>query len=29
MMYHVLVRNGWQTKAMPCSSLDIARKYAR
>lgn len=29
MRYHVLVRNGWQTKAMPCSNLDIARKYAR
>ena len=29
MRYHVLVRNGWQTKVMPCSNLDIARKYAR
>lgn len=28
MRYHVLVRNGWQTKVMPCSNLDIARKYA-
>lgn len=29
MEYYVLVRNGWQTKAMPCSNLDDARKYAR
>lgn len=27
-MYHVLVRNGWQTKAMPCSNLDEARDFA-
>ena len=29
MRYHVLVRNGWQTKAMPCSNLDEARDFAR
>ena len=28
MRYHVLVRNGWQTKAMPCSNLDEARDFA-
>lgn len=28
MRYHVLVRNGWQTKAMPCSNLDEACDYA-
>ena len=29
MSYNVFVRKGWQTKAMPCSNLDDARKYAR
>ena len=28
MKYHVLVRNGWHTKCITCSNLDIARKYA-
>ena len=28
MRYHVLVRNGWQTKAMPCSNRDEARDFA-
>ena len=28
MRSHVLVRNGWQTKAMPCSNLDEARDFA-
>ena len=28
MRYHVLVRNGCQTKAMPCSNLDEARDFA-
>lgn len=29
MKYHVVVRNGWHTKTMPCCNLDDARKYAR
>lgn len=29
MKYHVLVRNSWQTKVMPCRNLDEARGYAR
>ena len=29
MKYHVVVRNGWHTKTMPCCNLDDARNYAR
>lgn len=29
MRYHVLVRNGWDTKCITCSNLDEARGYAR